>query len=192
MTDQELNELEQLCNEASPGPWEVRPVGTIIGHSEQGAVATPGAFDWICSMQTPNCPKWREDATFIVATRDAMPKLIALVREQRRLAHYIVTTKDAEIEQLQRRIENLEAILVSKDNKISVMSLELKKSQVALSADEDWARKMEEQLVAKETEIEILESIVALGNNCQDADKWLEECRAYRARIKELEANESL
>lgn len=81
MTEDELRQLEALTSEATPGPWVVSngtrgfPVGhTIFQFSQKGRTiaATSVMHDGT-----------REDAAFIAACREAMPKLLAEVRAWR-------------------------------------------------------------------------------------------------------------
>jgi hypothetical protein len=75
MTKKELDELETLANAATPGPWLA-----------QGVL---GRVMWICTDSGCNvvCAEDREmdfrmeDGEFIAAAREAIPRLIARVRE---------------------------------------------------------------------------------------------------------------
>ena len=78
MTDDELKELRRLADAATPGPW-------YAGHSyEQG---DPGTYvgqenDWriiVCDDQEPRV----EDAAFIAAAREAIPKLLDEIKRLR-------------------------------------------------------------------------------------------------------------
>lgn len=85
LSEEELREIEERAKNASWGPWELRPSGSIIGHRDTAAVipgdAAPGYFDWICSMQASNQPKWYEDGQFIAHAREDIPALLATIRE---------------------------------------------------------------------------------------------------------------
>lgn len=70
VTDEELNELEALANEATPGPWRVTADPVVSINVE--APSTFIAIDY-----------WERDANFVVAARDALPRLIAEVRQLR-------------------------------------------------------------------------------------------------------------
>lgn len=80
----DLDELEQCWLAASKGPWEAKPVGSIIGHRDTAAVQEVGSLvDWICHMQGSNCPKWQEDQLVIVALHNAFPAIFAELRAAR-------------------------------------------------------------------------------------------------------------
>jgi len=76
MTEDDLRELEELANRATPGPWEARqnPRSASLWH-----VTAIGNF--AASIDGLLC---RRDAEFIATARDAMPELIAEVRRLRR------------------------------------------------------------------------------------------------------------
>lgn len=71
MTKQELDELEALANAATHAPW------VASGHR----VRASGDPDPIISLWNGAC-----DAAFVAAAREAVPKLIARVRELEELA----------------------------------------------------------------------------------------------------------
>lgn len=75
MTDSELDELERLHEAATPSDWHVVPLAGNIEHSVVGMLG--GYVSEICVT----IPK--EDAALIVAARNALPGLIAAVREGR-------------------------------------------------------------------------------------------------------------
>lgn len=86
MTDQELQELERLCEQATPGPWVERGQSFVAaGHTMIAEIVFGSVYD----------------RKFIVAARAALPRLIAeawIVR-----ACYVVTLEDderPEVEQL--------------------------------------------------------------------------------------------
>ena len=56
--------LRSIASGSTPGEWQSR---TEIGHPGVVAVVQPGAFDWICSMQVSNSPRFRENAAHIAA-----------------------------------------------------------------------------------------------------------------------------
>ena len=80
MSDAELTRLEQLCEKATAGPWDNRANVRTVGVD--------------CIPLNLRCCSWAEtpvasdrgqaehDAAFIAAARDALPRLIALVRAQ--------------------------------------------------------------------------------------------------------------
>ena len=65
-----------LASAATPGPWKAR---TEIGHPGVVAVARPNAFDWICSMQVSNSPRFAADAAYIAA---ASPDVVLALCER--------------------------------------------------------------------------------------------------------------
>lgn len=81
---QEIERLEALLEKATPGPWIVENHGiTIAVHStvqmDDGEVFPH--HDWIVGyMQASNCPRFREDAAFIVALVNAAPSLLHSAR----------------------------------------------------------------------------------------------------------------
>jgi hypothetical protein len=99
--EQQLNELEALCVQATPGPWFVRhlddshsmnlvAVSTIQDRAhlpwpEYGHETIVAAT----LIQEPRyvdhaAGRWDEDAAFIAAARTAMPQLIAEVKALRK------------------------------------------------------------------------------------------------------------
>lgn len=86
ITDDKLREWEELADKATPGPWQACngysfPGAVIEGISEQhkvDVVVDDGSYDeWGTGVQK------KEDASFIAASREAVPALIAEVRELR-------------------------------------------------------------------------------------------------------------
>lgn len=68
ITDNELAELERLCEAATAGPWDTR----------HGCIVAVADRELICGIN-PNT----ESAKFIIAARVALPKLIAEVKRLR-------------------------------------------------------------------------------------------------------------
>ena len=101
MDEQELIELEQLCEQATPGPWFVRNLDDTH-YMNLVAVSTvqdrahlpwpkygPETIVAATLIQEPRyvdhaAERWDEDAVFIAAARTAMPQLIAEVRALRK------------------------------------------------------------------------------------------------------------
>lgn len=71
----DLAHLRALLSAATPGPWESR---TEVGHPGVRAVAARGAFDWVCSMQVSNSPRYEADAALIAALRNSIEPLLAI------------------------------------------------------------------------------------------------------------------
>jgi hypothetical protein len=66
-----LDELERLCNAATPGPWT----------SHQGSIWSASSRNPICDIDAGSPDEYDPDACFIEAARHALPKMIATVRE---------------------------------------------------------------------------------------------------------------
>ena len=119
LSEEELRGIEERAKKASWGPWELRPSGSIIGHKDTAAVAYPGAFDWICSMQSSNQPMWYEDGQFIAHAREDIPALLATIRESRervgRLQNTVLSNIE-EIQTLKARVKELEDELRAERN----------------------------------------------------------------------------
>lgn len=79
MTDAELDALEALYEEASPGPWEA-------------ATLHRGVFNPVWMVLFPDGKIEPNDAHLVVAMHEALPKLLAALRESRteceRQMHY--------------------------------------------------------------------------------------------------------
>lgn len=67
----DLEELERLAKAATPGPWKHRGFGM-----QSNVVFTD--YTTVCSTNSLNMP---HDAAYIVAACNAVPELIARVRE---------------------------------------------------------------------------------------------------------------
>ena len=80
MTPAELQRLRELCERATPGPWEV-----FYGHT------------WVLSTSTEDsvCSSVRDrDAAFIAAARETVPALIAEVERLQAVADRATTIAD--------------------------------------------------------------------------------------------------
>lgn len=75
----DLDELQRLCDAATPGPWEYDDDAQALSYDILGHLA-----GWVCAVhELPlegACTRER-NAAFIGAARDALPKLIARVRQ---------------------------------------------------------------------------------------------------------------
>jgi len=67
-----LDELERICQAATPGPWIVDDDTESVVTTDDGAI--------ICASGDVAADEARRDADFICAARHALPKLIAEVR----------------------------------------------------------------------------------------------------------------
>jgi hypothetical protein len=93
LTDAELSELERLDREATPGPWEVcLGSGTLRCTAVKSAVTDQLVADvqpdYFLEHGTQSLPIERRadhqpDMDFIAASRSAIPRLLAEVRELR-------------------------------------------------------------------------------------------------------------
>lgn len=79
MTPEELEKLKQLCNEATPGPWESESYGGAIGDVAAIFTIATGDDGDVKNAMTV------ETASFIAASRTAVPALIAEVERLRGL-----------------------------------------------------------------------------------------------------------
>lgn len=92
LTDELIAEALKLCDAATPGPWMSR---TEIGHPGVVAVARPESFDWVCSMQVSNTPRFAQDAAFIAAARTLLPQALRELKALRtQLAHLAESAGD--------------------------------------------------------------------------------------------------
>lgn len=101
MSEDELEEIEEICLAATPGPWFVRFLDDELAMSLV-AVSTsveskgprrwpgfdPGEIVAATLVQRPRYvdsadERWDENATFIAMAREAVPRLLAEVRRLR-------------------------------------------------------------------------------------------------------------
>lgn len=103
MRVEELQEIEELCSAATPGPWQVRTLDDDSAMNLVAVSTVPGAdagerwpgFDHrdlvaATLVQHPRYvdvgdERWDENAAFIAMARDAVPRLIEEVRRPRAL-----------------------------------------------------------------------------------------------------------
>lgn len=83
MTDDELARLRELCDAATPGPWED---GTAMCCPDMGWVDGPNGKGVVCptyeaSKRTHTLDA--NDAAFIAAARTALPALLDLIAQLR-------------------------------------------------------------------------------------------------------------
>jgi hypothetical protein len=99
----DLDEIEEVCSAATPGPWFVRnldddhamnlvAVSTVedTGRSERWPGFDQGELVAATLVQQPryvDCAdgRWDENAAFIAMAREAVPQLVEEVRRLRRL-----------------------------------------------------------------------------------------------------------
>lgn len=93
-----LDELERLCNAATPGPWT----------SHQGSIWSASSRNPICDIDAGSPDEYDPDARFIEAARHALPKLIAKVRElQVKLDGSATIEAQARADRAEARLSNL-------------------------------------------------------------------------------------
>lgn len=93
-----LEEIEKLCDEATAGPWEFRSKDGDESSSEYCGTYSVGPDDvedynnWIIddTKYYNTAPSRIEDAKFIAASRELMPKLLAVAKaaEQHQCPYY--------------------------------------------------------------------------------------------------------
>lgn len=98
----DLDELQRLCDTATPGPWDG---GSAIVENSDGLT--------VCEFSDPASDASERDADFICAARDALPKLIAQVR------------------QLQAQVENADALREYADKRCLILADRLKEVEHA-------------------------------------------------------------
>lgn len=76
-----LDELQKLCDEATPGPWAPYADGTILGPS--GMLGTATDFG---------------DRQFIAAARTYLPRLLAVARAAKEAQYQVLGEAGAAIE----------------------------------------------------------------------------------------------
>jgi hypothetical protein len=79
----DLEALEKLEREATPGPWRIEPSGAPIGHRQWELVAGEHAGEVTVLERFGDDD--RPDAELAIALRNAAPSLIAAARELERL-----------------------------------------------------------------------------------------------------------
>jgi hypothetical protein len=103
MREEELEEIEELCSAATPGPWYVRTLDDELAMNLVAVSTAPDSgraerwpdFDH-CDIvaatlvQHPRYvdsgdERWDENAAFIAMAREAVPRLVAEVRNLRAL-----------------------------------------------------------------------------------------------------------
>jgi|SRR5882757_2547396 len=110
MREDEIEEIEELCSAATPGPWYVR---TLDDDSAMNLVAVSTVPDTGEAERWPNFDhreivaatlvqhpryvdsgdeRWDENAAFIAMARDAVPRLVS---EVKRLRFLLANEKDS-------------------------------------------------------------------------------------------------
>lgn len=110
MTEPEIEALEKLCEGATGGPWKPH-----FDKDTRRWSVTAGDFHLVeeCFYATENADGGQKNTAFIAAAREALPKLIADLKAERKRAEERVYAaydrKDQEIFKLKERIRELEA-----------------------------------------------------------------------------------
>ncbi|MET7728118.1 hypothetical protein [Streptomyces mirabilis] len=115
LTHEELEELDELARAATPGPWFVRSLDDVDAMSLVAVSTVPDTglgerwpgFDHreivaATLIQQPRYvdaadERWDENARFIAAARDNIPRLVAEVRRLRRQLEDTVPKDDQEV-----------------------------------------------------------------------------------------------
>ena len=97
MTSEELKEIEERCNKATPGPWHFNPGDS---YSAYPSVMTRGRFLLVFDVAEDapdDFPGWDEDAAFVAHSREDIPKLLVHIKElESRLPHWMPLPKGPE------------------------------------------------------------------------------------------------
>lgn len=93
VTDAELDEWERIAGAATPGPWVQRPT---VDHPDYESIGRDMVWRPTTAMNAGS--EWfqtrvDEDAAFVVAARDAVPRLIQALRAERAGMHSPETCK---------------------------------------------------------------------------------------------------
>ena len=81
MYEKLIAEAEELCNKATPGPWEAREQGNSVKSYAVKPVSPRNfAQRGICAGISPKT----EDATFIARSRTLIPELVEALKESQR------------------------------------------------------------------------------------------------------------
>ena len=84
LTAAELDELERVTEAATPGPWAKSPnaVDAVIAPEQPGKCAFPESDAFYGGFLVGESMDYR-DRDFLIAARDAMPRIIAEIRRLR-------------------------------------------------------------------------------------------------------------
>jgi hypothetical protein len=88
MDADKLEELERLLKAATPGPWEIDGIGITHKSKPYGApidVCLMGEPAQYASVKPLMVPNYEANAALIVAAINALPELVARVRELERI-----------------------------------------------------------------------------------------------------------
>ncbi len=84
-------QIKELCEAATPGPWEVKDSAWITGHfMEHIGIADMGGEGWIGIVsvrpRAEEAADIEDDATFIAAARELVPRLLERTQKAEHLA----------------------------------------------------------------------------------------------------------
>lgn len=182
MTDSELDELERLHEAATPSDWHVVPLAGNIEHSVVGMLG--GYVSEICVT----IPK--EDAALIVAARNALPGLIAAVREGRARPVFVPTmATDAQIDELKKHGST---VLVVDDGDVA-KTLRAERDAALKERDDElelrgtWAERFEELRDERDELARKLADVEYQRNKAEtEADALRAECERLRVVLTGL------
>jgi len=110
----DLTELQRLCDRATRGPWRIDEDGDLrAGGEAPFGLCTLAVLRAPCPVVDNSCGVNEVDVAFIAAARDALPKLIARVR------------------QLQAQVENADALREYADKRCLILAERLKEVEHA-------------------------------------------------------------
>ena len=103
--EQHLKKMEELCDQATPGPWHIGHVGEGGEYS-----ASIEHYPWdICDVHQ------RRDEVFIAQSRSDMPKLLKALRRGVSALNSVCGCTDEQCDQC-FALDEIEEILSGKDN----------------------------------------------------------------------------
>lgn len=111
-----LEEIEKLCDQATPGPWTEQ---TSRKYMDFGCYESiPGVIGWSTHVgycRDKEVKQVDADSKFIAASRELMPKLLAVAKAARLVGYYTDHMRDDEdnshgLTELDRALEELEKL----------------------------------------------------------------------------------
>jgi len=104
-----LEDIQKLCDEATPGPWTYDEViNPSITYERKDAV--------IHEISDPGNYIYLEDAKFIAASRELLPKLLAVVKAAKNLQDDYLWRHEGGQDDRQYLVENLKSSLEDLEN----------------------------------------------------------------------------
>lgn len=83
-----LDEIEKICEEATPGPWEVKISGEDLVPFEQRLVSLGPISYWASHADDASLEIPDNDIAFISSARTYMPKLLTIAKAANRVWLY--------------------------------------------------------------------------------------------------------